>query len=493
MAERLFLGIDVGTQGARALAVNEAGEVLAEASQDFPLSGAAPLLPEGWFEQPPVLWWKATREAIARTVSLLRRAGHHPSRIHAVSVTSTSGTILALDEHCEPLGPAIMYNDRRSGAQAARVNAAAEELTAKLGYKFNASFGLPKMLWLKEQRPDLFARTRLFAHAGDYILTKLCGESGITDYSTALKSGYDLVAEAWPAFIEDFLGLPLSTLPTVLPPGTPIGRVTAECAAATGLARSTLVVLGMTDGCTSQIASGAVRPGAWNTTIGTTLVLKGVTSRLLLDPKGRIYSHRHPDGYWMPGGASNVGGDCLELHFQREEFDALNRAIRNRPPTTLLIYPLQKKGERFPIVDPEAEGFVAGQPADRYELYQGYLEGVGYVERLAYDVLSRLGAEVGKRIYVAGGATKSPEWLRIRASILNKTLQKPKVTGAHMGAAILAASRTHWGSLCEAADRMVTVESETSPDPALTACYADRYRDFLAEMSKRGYLASEEV
>lgn len=492
MAEALFLGIDVGTQGARALVVSEAGRVLAEASQEFPSSGSAPPLPEGWFEQSPQLWWEATREAVTRAVTCLHRAGFHPDRIRALSVTSTSGTVLPLDHQYEPLSPAIMYNDRRSGAQAERVNAAAVALTVKLGYRFNASFGLPKMLWLKEERPALFARVKLFAHAGDYILGKLCGEFGFTDYSTALKSGYDLLDGSWPAFYQETLGLPLSTLPGVLAPGTPIGRITAEVAAATGLSRSTLVVLGMTDGCASQIAAGAVRPGTWNTTIGTTMVLKGVTTRLLVDPQGRIYSHRHPDGWWMPGGASNVGGDCLERHFPREEWDVLNGAVRNRPPTGLLIYPLQQKGERFPFVNPEAESFVVGRPADRCELYQGYLEGVGYVERLAYEVLARLGAEVGEQIYVAGGATKSREWLQIRANILQKTLLKPKVAGAHMGAAILAASRTHWASLSEAADRMVSVEAEITPEPALVAPYAERYRAFLSEMVRRGYLAGEE-
>ncbi len=493
LKQRLFLGLDVGTQGARAIVVTETGEVLAEASRDFPPSAPSPPLPEGWFEQPPQMWWEAAREAIARTIALLRQSGADPARIHALSVTSTSGTILALDGRGKPLAPAIMYNDVRSRPQAARADAAAPELTAKLGYRFNASFGLPKMLWLKEERPALFARTRLFAHAADYLLARLSGVSGTTDYSTALKSGYDLLAGEWPAFFEDPLGLPRSLLPTVLPPGTPVGRVTPECAAATGLSPSTLVVLGMTDGCTSQIASGAVRPGSWNTTIGTTLVLKGVTTRLLRDPQGRVYCHRHPDGWWMPGGASNVGGDCLELHFRREEFDALNRAIQGRGPTGLLIYPLQKRGERFPLNHPAAEGFVLGEPSDRAELYQAYLEGVGYVERLSYDVLTRLGAEVGNLIYAAGGATKSPEWLQIRADILNKTLRKPKVTGAHLGAAILAASRTHWGSLAEAADRMVTIEGETAPDSARAARYADRYRDFLAEMRRRGYLAPGEA
>lgn len=483
----LFLGLDVGTQGARAIVVDAAGSVIAEAASHFPAAAVCPL-PEGGFEQDPEMWWAATREAVSAALALLREAGPDPSRIEALSVTSTSGTILALDGAFRPLGPAIMYNDARSRSQAERVNAVAGAHTGKHGYRFNASFGLPKLVWLKEERPELFVRTRLFTHAADYILGRLSGEYALTDYSTALKTGCDLVDGAWPDFIAGDLGIPQSLLPKVLAPGTPVGTVTRAAAAETGLAPSTQVVLGMTDGCASQIASGAVRLGAWNSTVGTTLVVKGVTGRLLRDPLGRIYCHRHPDGFWMPGGASNVGGECLACRFSREEFTGLNAAIRGRGPTSLIVYPLEKQGERFPLNNPELLGFVVGQPADRNELYQGYLEGVGYVERLAYDVLAGLGAEVGEVLYVAGGATNSPEWLTIRASILGKRLKKPRVTGAHMGAAILAASRLHWGSLSEAADRMVTIESETLPDPALTGPYAKRYQDFLNELDRRGYL-----
>lgn len=490
---QLFLGIDVGTQGARAIIVGETGEVVGEAASHFPPQDVGPKLPEGWFEQPAEMWWEAAREAVKACLVQLYQFGGAPRHIRALSVTSTSGTILALDDDFRPLGAAIMYNDQRSGPQADRVNEASRELADKLGYRFNASFGLPKLVWLKEERSELFTRARLIAHAADYILGRLCGEFGVTDYSTALKTGYDLVDDAWPTFISDVLGIPRKALPVVLAPGTVVGRVSREGAAETGLAPSTQVVLGMTDGCTSQIASGAVRLGAWNSTIGTTLVVKGVTSCRLYDPKGRIYCHRHPDCFWMPGGASNVGGDCLARRFKREELPDLDRAIRGRGPSGLIVYPLEKRGERFPLNDPHFEGFVVGMPLDRSELYQGYLEGVGYVERLAYEVLTGLGAEVGEVLYVAGGATNSREWLQIRANILGKTLRKPTVTGAHMGAAILAASQTAWGSLSEAADHMVRIDTEIVPDQALVAAYAERYGDFLSEMRRWGYLDGGEV
>jgi D-ribulokinase len=486
MAERLFMGIDVGTQGSRVIIVTEKGRVLAEAAGDFePGSGQ---LPSGWFQQSPRAWWAATRKAISQSLASLGKLGINPPEIYALSVTSTSGTILAVDQNGEPLGDAIMYNDSRAALEAEEINEVSLPLRGKLGYKFNASFGLPKMLWIKQNQPDIFRRTRLFIHAGDYILGKICGNFGITDYSNALKSGYDVESFHWPGFIEDSLDIPPEMLPKVLPSGEPVAGVSRQCSDETGLSGVTRVVLGMTDGCASQVASGAVRPGTWNTTIGTTLVIKGVTSRLISDSQGRIYSHRHPDGYWMPGGASNVGGGCLETHFKKDDFGRLNKGIAGFPPSNLIIYPLQKNEERFPIRKSGITGFMVGEAQDRYQLYQGYLEGVGYVERLAYDLLGELGAELGDKIYVAGGASKSMEWLKIRAAILNKLLCKPGVTGAQMGVAVLAASKTHYHSLAEAAEAMVKIEKKIVPEPEMAKLYAEKYQQFLVEMKRREYL-----
>ena len=129
-----------------------------------------------------------------------------------------------------------------------------------------------------------------------------------------------------------------------------------------------------------------------------------------------------------------------------------------------------------------------GTPGDRTELYQGYLEGVGLTERLAYDLLTQLGANIGDKIYSAGGGSASREWLQIRANILNKTLVKPENTGAAMGAAILAASKTHFASLSEAASQMLTHECSIEPETARISEYDRKYQQFVEELQRRGYL-----
>jgi xylulokinase len=433
-----------------------------------------------------------------------------PETIHALSVTSTSGTLCLLDVEGEPLIPALMYNDARASDEAAEVQTAGADLSARLGYRFKSSFALPKFLWLARHRPDVVGRARYLAHAADFLIGRLSGVYGVTDYSNALKTGYDLspqeggtVADCWPDFIADKLNLPVDKLPRVVAPGEVIGTVTAQAAEATGLRPRTLVVAGMTDGCAAQLAAGAVAPGDWNSTLGTTLVIKGVTQRLILDAKGRIYSHRHPDGYWLPGGASNVGGEILAAHFPEANLIALDRQAADVSPTDLIAYPLTRRGERFPFVHPEAESFIlpflptpGERPkevvarADQATLYAAYLEGVAYVERLAYETLESLGATVGDVIRVAGGGARSDVWMDIRADVLNRELLRPVETGTAMGAAILAASRTWYAGVIPAARAIVQIERSVQPRPALVKRYNERYQRFRAACAERGYIES---
>jgi sugar (pentulose or hexulose) kinase len=507
-----YLGLDVGTQGARALlcsapedALNKgrdrAGRVIAHAAQAFSTGTIVSNLPAGHVEQMPQGWWQAA-------VACLRQvtAGVRPETIGALSVTSTSGTLCLLDPAGEPIIPALMYNDARARDEANLVQSVGAELADRLGYRFNSSFALAKLVWLARHRPDILDRARYIAHAADFIVGRLCGIYNVTDYSNALKTGYDLspraegdMADHWPTFLEDKLHLPVDKLPRVVAPGQVIGGLTEDASRLIGLQPGTPVVAGMTDGCAGQIAAGAVAPGDWNSTLGTTLVIKGVTRNLLRDPQGRIYSHRHPDGYWLPGGASNVGGEILTSQFPSADLAALDRQAAERIPTHLISYPLARRGERFPFVRPDAQAFVLpyrqeeGEPEsdtlpDTGTRYTAYLEGVAYVERLAYQMLESLGGTLGPVIRVAGGGARSDVWLAIRASVLNRELLCPVETGAAMGAAILAASRTHFEGVIPAARAMVHIERRVQPRPDLVERYEERYQRFRIACAERGYI-----
>lgn len=482
-----MLGIDLSTQKARVVASDLRGTLVAETHRSLVIKRAG--LPDGWVEQSPEEWWAALRTCLSEMAARLRSLGYHPTDILSISVASTSGTIFPVDQQGNALYPALMYNDSRAVSENARVQSAARELTAVLGYEFKPSFALPKLLWLFENRRHLFRTGVRIVHAGDYIIGKLTGDFTITDYTNALKTGYDLVKDVWPQFIARELGIPMEILPQVVPPGTVVGKVASFIAVETGLDTNTLVVAGMTDGCAAQVAAGAVELGSWNTTIGTTLVVKGVTERIIKDPSGAVYSHKHPLGYWMPGGASNTGGECLTIDFAGDNLDNLNRSVPAVSPTNLIVFPLKQKGERYPINSPQAEGFICGKVTSRLELYAAYLEGVAYVQRLAYEVLSNLGAEVRGEIRIAGGTTKSPEWVQLQADVLGARFLQPENPSSGMGAAILAAAPVAYGGdIISAARTMVRIERTFEPRLHLKPAYDDRYQRFKTELVSRGYM-----
>jgi D-ribulokinase len=381
-----------------------------------------------------------------------------------------------------------MYNDNRSEKQVVRVQAASRAHQERFGFSFGSSYALTKLVWFKEERPELFSQTNRFIHAADYLSGQLSGEFVYSDTSNALKTGYDLLESCWPDFIERDLGIPIRCLPDIVPVGTQIGVVCSQASEETGLPSGTPVFAGATDGTAAQFASGATMPGDWNSTLGTTLVFKGVTRNLIPDPLGRVYFHRHPEGWWLPGGASNTGTDWIMSDQPGADFNLLDQQAALCLPTQLLRYPLIKPGERFPFIRPDARGFVVGHPSSPTENYAAGMEGLAMIERLAYETLAAIGLEVGERVYLTGGGAKSKLWTRIRASVLQKTLIQPKITETAFGAAVIAANGCWYDSISKASQAMVHAAETTSPDSNWAAYYEARFAEFTTELRKRGYL-----
>jgi len=388
-----------------------------------------------------------------------------------------------VDDEGKALRPALMYNDQRAAEQAARINDVASLFTAKLGYRFSASFGLPKILWLAEHEPKRLEAARI-CHPADFLVGRLTGRYDVSDTSNVLKTGYDLVDGRWPAFVGRDLGLPLGKLPGVLRPGEPIGHVTTAVAEAAGISPTALVCAGATDGTAAFLASGACHVGQWCSTIGTTLVLRGVSRELVRDPLGRIYCHAHPEGHWLPGAASSVGGECLAVHFKGQDLAKLDAKVADCLPNDLIIYPLARRGERFPFVDPDAEGFVKGRGRSKSRLYAAHLEAVGFVERWGLELVAELGASVEGPLFASGGAVASDIWLQLRADILDRPLRVAADAHSAKGAALLAASSA-LGSLTAAVEAMVRFERTIAPRPGLRAYLDDKYTRFRAACGKR--------
>lgn len=481
-------GIDLGTQGVRVIITDFCGRVKAEAAVSFPSDSLSATQP-GYFEQDPSMWRQALYAALRQAIASLCSAGEAADSILALAATSTSGTLCLVDDAGDPVRPALMYSDARAARESEQVQEAGAEIANKLGSRFAPSYAICKLRWLQAHEPDSLRSARWFLSPADLVTSWLSGVWGVADWTSALKWGYDVVDLQWPSFIFDRLGFERYKFPIVQAPGSVVGHVSTAIAAQTGLATSTMVIAGATDGTASQFASGAVSPGQWNSTLGTTLVLKGVSEQILRDPLGRVYCHRHPDGYWLPGGASSTGADCLAQRFPQDHLPALNQAALGLSPTELIIYPLIRRGERFPFDKPEATGFILGEAPDEATSYAAHLEGLAYVERLAYEVLDTLGANVSETICAVGGATHSGAGLQIRADVLHKRLVVPQVPSGAMGAAILAARGCSYSTIAQAVEHMVHWQTTVEPRPQMAAGYDERYQRFVAACRERGYVS----
>lgn len=483
----LWAGVDVGTQSLRVQLVDDAGEVVGQ--------GGAPLdsrRESGRHEQDPEQWWRvlgeAFRQALTGTDGPTRVLA---SRVGAVAICSTSGTFLLTDPAGRPRTAAIMYDDGRATAEAREVAAAGAATWQALGYPMQRSWALPKLVWVlrnstAEIRAEATAGLLLLQHSADFLAARLTGGLVATDWSHALKTGFDLEGLTWPADVLERLHVPLAMLPAVVRPGTELGRVGAAGAVHTGLAAGTPVRAGMTDGCAAQIAAGALAPGAWNSVLGTTLVLKGVTTDRLNDPGGAVYSHRHPDGGWLPGGASSVGAGALEAAFAGRDRASLEADAARHEPATGLIYPLVSRGERFPFVNAEAEAFEIGRFDGDGDRYAAILQGVAFVERLCFATLGRLGADVDGPISMTGGATRSVYWTQLRADILGRDIVLAAHSESVAGAAVLAAAGA--GSVTEAATRMSGTGTVVRPRPGSADRFGPAYAAFIDALVARGYI-----
>ncbi|MFJ9814676.1 FGGY-family carbohydrate kinase [Streptomyces sp. NPDC101151] len=457
-----WLGIDLGTQGARALLVTADGSVLG--------SGAAPLRRgrrDGVrHEQDPGEWWEAVCAACR---AALEGTG---TGLGGVAVCGTSGTVLLTDGAGRPVSPALMYDDGRAAAEAGRLRSA--------GLAVQDTWALPKVRWLV----DRYGPGRV-AHQPDLINARLVGGPVPADSSHALKTAYDVERDRWP----DITGLPAGTLPDVVRPGTRLGEIGAAAAEATGIPAGTPVVAGMTDGCAAQIASGALRAGAWNSVLGTTLVLKGAAVEPVRDPTGVVYNHLAPDGTWLPGGASSVGAGVLAARFPGTDPAALDARAAAFEPSGAIAYPLVSPGERFPFHAPRATALLLGDPVSDADLWAALLQGVAFAERLCLDYLHHLGAPLDGPLTFTGGAARSTYWTQLRADVLGRPARVPRRTEPALGMAALAAYGTGAAAtLADAAEGMVRTGTTTDPRPDRTARYAEPYARLVGELESRGWL-----
>ncbi len=423
MTDAIYIGIDFGTSGCRAIAINDDQQIVAQAHVPLP----DPLAHGNYGqEQDPELWWQALCELLpllARQTDL-----QHCSRL---SVDGTSATLLLTDNHGKPLTPAWMYNDTRSRAAAERI----AELSPREHAAHGPASSLAKCLSLQQLAPG--AAHAL--HQCDWILARLSGRLELADENNVLKLGYDPLKREWPAWLDE-LGLERRLLPQVQPAGSEIGPIVPAVASELGLPDTTLIISGTTDSTAAVLASGASRIGDAVSSLGSTLVLKILSDRPVVDAHHGIYSQ--PLGrYWLVGGASNSGGRVLLQHFTRQQLTEMTPALQPHQPTGLDYYPLPACGERFPYADADMKPRLSPRPDEDVVFFQALLEGIAMIEALGYQRLQQAGAPAAQRVFSIGGGAANEGWRQIRERQLQVPVLAVRQSQAAYGTALLASGQ----------------------------------------------------
>ena len=409
----------MGTSGCRACAIDENREILASCCQLLPPAEAT----GDAIEQDTHIWWQAVENLLN---DLCSKVDHQ--KITAICVDGTSGTLLVTDDQGSPLAPALMYNDSRCKDQAEQIKKIAPKDSAAQG----ASSGLAKLIYLQHQFPE--AKHAL--HQADWIAANLSGQFNITDENNALKTGYDPVQRKWPEWLSQ-LNIDSQLLPEVVAPGTIIGKITEAISKQFNLPVETRVVAGTTDSIAAFIATGTNSPGEAVTSLGSTLVLKIISTKPIFNSQYGIYSHRLGK-HWLAGGASNSGGAVLKQFFSSKQLDEMTPLLTPESDTGLDYYPLTKKGERFPSNNPQLEPELQPRPDDDVVFFQAILEGISKIEYDGYKKLHQLGAPFPASIKTAGGGSCNPAWTDIRKKTMGIDIKTASQTEASYGAALLA-------------------------------------------------------
>ena len=439
------VGIDVGSGGVRAVMLDDRLHVLGREERTLPpgirSAGGGHRLDE------------STLIAAAREVldCLCRRLGERPE---AVAVCGTAGTLCLHDGSGRIAADAVAYDDHRHGT------------------------GLDRVREWRRQVP----RVHRVLPVADAVLEALGGDAGATDWTNALRLGWDPLSESWPPGADPLRRAGL--LPEAVPPGSPAGRVTVP-----GAAQGAWLVRGTTDGCALELAAGGLERGGrgtapadprWTVSIGTTLtwrsVLAGETPELRL-PRG-AYLHRLRSDVWLVSAAGNSGGGVLRA--LEPGADLADLDAHSHVPTRLAAYPLARPGDRFPVADPRFPGFglpASGDP----RLHAAILEGVALVVRLGIDRLCAGGAAPPPRLRVSGGGAHSPLWMTLLASALGRPVTAVPDAEPALGMALLAAAAVSGaapGALAAAGGAVG--ETEHAPDPELAGALEEPYAGLVA-------------
>ena len=479
------LGLDVGTSSAKAVLIDAAGNLVNSASEDYPLSTPRPL----WSEQDPADWWRGSKAALGRVVA---ESGVAREELAGLGLTGQMHGAVFLDERDAVIRPAILWNDGRTGPQCAEITArvGAERLIAVAGNPALAGFQAPKVLWLREEEPEHYARVRRLLLPKDYIRLLLTGDAASDASDAAGTLLLDLARRDWSDELLAALEIPREWLPRVYEGSEVTGRLRAEVAEELGLPAGLPVAAGGGDNAAAAVGTGVIREGAISSSIGTSGVLFAHSDAARFDPRGRLHTFCHavPGAYHLMAVTLSAGGSFRWLRdalrqlapaLAELDYDQLVALAEATPPGAegLLFLPYLS-GERTPHADPLARGaFVGLTPRHGAgHLVRAVLEGVVFSLRDGLAIMEELGLRAGE-VRVIGGGARSPLWRRLQAAIFGRPVATMRVEeGPAYGAALLAAVGAGlYPDVAAAVDAAVRTGDPIDPDPAAIRLYDDLY------------------
>lgn len=491
MKQSYLMGIDIGTSACKVAVFDRQGQVLASASGDYPVYYPR----EGWAEQDPEEWWSAVCGAVRQ---VLKKADVRPEEIAGVGIDGQSWSAIAIDKDGKVLTNTPIWMDTRAQSICDRLNEdiGADEIFRVAGNSLQPSYTTAKILWYKENRPEVYRKTHKILQSNSYIAFKLTGQ-----ISQDLSQGYglhcfDMRTGQWDEEMCKKMGIPREFLPEIVPSDQIIGTVTKKAAEESGLAEGTPVAAGGLDAACGTLGAGVIHAGETQEQGGQAGGMSICMEQYQADPHLILGFHVIP-GKWLLQGGTTGGGGVMRW-FEREfadyerlmkeqtgvsSLDQLNEiAEKVDPGCDGLVFLPYMAGERSPIWDPHAKGVFYGLDFSKTKghMVRACMEGVAFSLRHNLETAEKAGAEADI-LRAMGGSANSLLWTQIKSDITGKAMAVPASdTATTLGAALLAGVGTgFYEDYEEAVSQTVKVTRTHHPDPEKKEVYDKNYEIYL--------------
>jgi xylulokinase len=472
-----YIGVDLGTSAVKLILMDENGKIAGVVSKEYPISFPK----QGWSEQNPYDWYDKSVEGIRELVS-----ANPGIEIEGISFGGQMHGLVVLDKDDKVIRPAILWNDGRTEKECEYLNdeIGRKVITEETGNIAFAGFTAPKLLWMKANEPELFAKIEKIMLPKDYLAYRLTGvhATDVSDASGMLL--FDVKNRKWSKKMCELCGVRESQLAKIFESYGVIGNLSSEAAKALGLSENVRVIAGAGDNAAAAIGTGTIKNGDCNLSLGTSGTIFIAADNYSVDENNALHSFAHAQGRYHLMGCMLSAASCnkwwVEDILGSTDYAGEQKDIEKLGFNNVYFLPYLM-GERSPHNDPNARGCFIGMSMDtgRSDMTQAILEGVAFALRDSFEVAKKSGIEI-KRTKICGGGAKSPLWKKMIANIFNISVDSiESEEGPALGAAMLAAVGCGtFASVEEAAERIVKVTGTVEPESEIAARYEEKYQKF---------------